>query len=30
MKIAICDDEINFQKILRKQLEKYYGALESK
>ncbi len=28
MKIAICDDEINFQKILRKQLEKYYGALE--
>ena len=28
MKIAICDDEINFQKELQKELEKYYGVLE--
>lgn len=28
MKIAICDDEVNFQKFLRKQLEEYYGVLE--
>ena len=28
MKIAICDDEINFQKELQKELEKYYSVLE--
>lgn len=28
MKIAICDDEVNFQKILQKKLEEYYGMLE--
>ncbi len=28
MKIAVCDDEINFQKVIREQLEVYYGALE--
>lgn len=28
MKIAICDDEVNFQKILQKKLEDYYGVLE--
>lgn len=28
MKIAICDDEVSFQKVLKKELEKYYGALE--
>lgn len=28
MKIAICDDEVNFQKVLREQIEEYYGTLE--
>jgi len=28
MKIAICDDEVNFQKVLREKLEEYYGILE--
>ncbi|WP_312650247.1 LytR/AlgR family response regulator transcription factor [Aminipila sp.] len=28
MKIAICDDEVNFQKILGDKLEEYYGMLE--
>ncbi|WP_414732899.1 LytR/AlgR family response regulator transcription factor [Acetobacterium carbinolicum] len=27
MKIAICDDEVNFQKVLREKLEAYYGIL---
>ncbi|WP_304509511.1 LytR/AlgR family response regulator transcription factor [Anaerotignum sp.] len=27
-KIAICDDEVTFQKVLRKQIESYYGMLE--
>ncbi|NLK78285.1 MAG: response regulator transcription factor [Clostridiales bacterium] len=27
-KIAICDDEVNFQKVLREKLEEYYGMLE--
>lgn len=26
-KIAICDDEVSFQKILREQIEAYYGPL---
>lgn len=28
LKIAICDDEISFQKILQEQIETYYGLLE--
>lgn len=28
MKIAICDDEVNFQNVLRRELEAYYGVLE--
>lgn len=28
IKIAICDDEISFQQVLKKELEIYYGALE--
>ncbi|MDO0825314.1 LytR/AlgR family response regulator transcription factor [Desulfosporosinus nitroreducens] len=28
MKIAVCDDEVNFQKVIQEKLEEYYGALE--
>jgi DNA-binding LytR/AlgR family response regulator len=28
VRIAICDDEVNFQKVLQEKLEKYYGILE--
>lgn len=28
MKIAICDDEVSFLKVIREKLEEYYGALE--
>lgn len=28
MKIGICDDEVHFQKVLRKKLESYYGVLD--